>query len=98
MSRSLLMAAGVATALAAAPGFAQDDKEMACSMAPGLAQGLVGIEQMDQGFAMMSAEMDQMCVAAPEVAALVERFLAGTAKFSALYRHTVSELERICDQ
>ena len=98
MPHRILAAIAVAVSLSAATALAQSDQEMACSMAPGLALGLDGIEQMDQGFAMIGSQMDQMRVSAPEVAALMESFMAESAEFASVYRYTVGELQRICGQ
>ena len=98
MPGRIIVALAVAASFTAGTAFAQNDREMACQMAPGLALGLDGIEQMDQGFAMIGSEMDTMRVSAPEVAALMEEFMAESGEFATVYRHTVSELQRICGQ
>ena len=98
MFRRALAAAVLTAGLSAGAAHAQNDQQMACSMAPGLALGLDGIEQMDQGFAMIQSQMDQMRVSAPQVAALMETFMTESGDFAAMYRHTVDELQRICGQ
>lgn len=98
MPRRVLAALAVAASFTAGSAFAQNDQEMACSMAPGLALGLDGIEQMDQGFALIGSQMEQMRVTAPQVAALLETFMAESGKFAETYRFTVSELQRLCGQ
>ena len=98
MHRLLLAAAiGVASLfVGAAP--AQDDKQVACSMAPGMALGLSGFEQADRSLAAVGADLERMRAAAPEVAGLLERFIAESSEFVMVYRQTVGELQRICDQ
>ena len=96
MLRCVLVAVALVVGMVPGTGAAQNDKEMACSMAPGLALGLDGIEQMVQRFAALDAQLAQMRQTAPEVAALLERFVAESAAFAAIYRLTVGELQRIC--
>ncbi len=98
MSRRILAALAVAASFSTGAAFAQNDQQMACSMAPGLALGLEGIEQMDQGFAMIASQMDQMRATAPEVAALLQEFMTESGDFASVYRYTVTELQRICGQ
>ena len=96
MPRRVPAAIAVAASLMAGTAVAQNDQQVACSMAPGLALGLEGIEQMDEGFALIGSQMDQMRATSPEVAMLLERFMMESADFAATYRYTLSELQRIC--
>ena len=98
MSRRVLAALAVVASCSTGAAFAQNDQQMACAMAPGLSLGMEGIEQMDQGFAVIASQMDQIRVTAPQVAALLQQFMSESGDFANIYRYTVSELERICGQ